>query len=76
MVNSKGHYISFEEFKNNCGMKAKTIKRNLEKIPGCVVTENGCVFLKGTRYPYNLRNTKLNNSQNRRFVLLKDVNSE
>ena len=71
--NEKKEYISISDFKNLCEISEKTIIRNIHSIPGFIETNDGYKFLKGTRYPYNLRNTKLTDSAKKRYVLLKAI---
>ena len=68
-------YIEFDEFINNSGVKESTIKRNYKHIPGLI--KNGKEFrvISGTRYPYNLGNTKIEDSASKRYVLLKAISN-
>lgn len=66
-------YIDFDEFVNNSGVKKSTIKRKYKCIPGLSKTEKGFMVVSGTRYPYNLRNTKLEDYSSRRYTLLKAI---
>ena len=68
-------YIEFDEFVNNSGFKESTIKRNYKQIPGLQKTKNGFRVLSGTRYPYNLGNTKIEDSASKRYVLLKAISN-
>lgn len=73
MSKIKIKYIEFEEFVNNSGVKEATIKRNYKNIPGITKTENGFRVISGTRYPYNLGNSKLEDSSSKRYILLKAI---
>ena len=73
MCKEKIDYIDFEEFVNNAGVKESTIKRRYKKIPGVIKTQKGFRVISGTRYPYNIGNTKLDSSEARRYVLLKAI---
>ncbi len=67
-------YISFDDFKNKYpSISEKTIKKNITKIPGADVTDKGVRFLIGSRYPYNIGNTRLCDSAKRRYILLKAI---
>lgn len=74
MLNKKEvSYIKFDEFVNNSGFKETTIKRKYKQIPGLI--KNGKEFrvISGTRYPYRLRNKKIEDSSSKRYVLLKAI---
>ena len=73
MCKEKIQYIEFEDFVNNTGVKESTIKRRYKKIPGVIKTKKGFRVISGTRYPYNIGNTKLENSASKRFTLLKAI---
>ena len=68
-------YIEFDELVNNSGFKESTIKRNYKRIPGLQKTKNGYRVVSGTRYPYNLGNTKIEDSASKRYVLLKAISN-
>ena len=59
MRKEKIEYIEFKEFVNMTGVKEATIKRRYKQIPGVIKTEKGFRVISGTRYPYNIGNTKL-----------------
>ena len=69
----KIEYIDFDEFVHNSGVKRATIIRNYKRIPGLSKTKKGFKVVSGTRYPYNLGNTKLKDSSSRRYTLLKAI---
>ncbi len=71
----KKEYITVEEFLNNSGIEESTFNKNHKKIPGVVKCSEGYRILSGTRYPYNMRNTKLINSDDRRYTLLKAIST-
>ena len=73
MSRKKLQYISFEEFVNNSGVKASTIKRKYKQIPGITKTETGFVVLSGTRYPCDLHRYGLKDSGEKRYALLKMI---
>ncbi len=73
MCKEKIQYIEFEDFVRNSGVKESTIKRRYKQIPGITKTQKGFRVISGTRYPYNIGNTKLDSSEARRYVLLKAI---
>ena len=73
MCKEKHDYIDFEDFVNNSGVKESTVKRRYKKIPGIIKTKKGFRVISGTRYPYNIGNTKLDDSASKRFTLLKAI---
>ena len=73
MCKEKIDYIDFDDFVNNAGVKESTIKRRYKQIPGITKTKKGFRVISGTRYPYNIGNTKLDSSAARRCVLLKAI---
>lgn len=73
MCKEKIQYIEFEDFVSNSGVKESTIKRRYKQIPGIIKTKKGFRVISGTRYPYNIGNTKLDSSEARRYVLLKAI---
>ena len=66
-------YITIQDFANKCDLKENTIIKNIRKIPGAEPIVDGYRFLSGTRYPYNMRSTKLTDSSKRRYILLKAI---
>lgn len=74
--NAEPVYISFSEFQEKCGFKEKTIKKNCYKIPGAVINDEGCKFLAGTRYPYNLGSIKLSDSAKKRYALMTAISKD
>lgn len=68
-------YIEFEEFVRNSGVKESTIKRKYKQIPGLTKTKEGIRVISGTRYPYNLGNTKLDDAASKRYTLLKAISN-
>ena len=73
MKNKKTVFIDFDEFVKRSGVKKKTVMRRYKKIPGITKTDNGFRVISGTRYPYNIGNTKLRDSYSRRITLLKAI---
>ena len=73
MCKEKIDYIDFEDFVNNAGVKESTIKRRYKKIPGIIKTKKGFRVISGTRYPYNIGNTNIEDSASKRFTLLKAI---
>ena len=73
MCKEKVDYIDFEDFVNNVGVKESTIKRRYKKIPGVIKTQKGFRVISGTRYPYNIGNTNIDDSASKRFTLLKAI---
>lgn len=67
-------YISFEEFVRNSGVSERTVRKRYREIPGIELTDSGEFrVLSGTRYPFNMRNCKLEDSADRRYILLKAI---
>ena len=73
MCKEKIDYIDFEDFVNNAGVKESTIKRRYRQIPGIIKTQKGFRVISGTRYPYNIGNTNIEDSASKRFTLLKAI---
>ncbi|PID82185.1 MAG: hypothetical protein CSB16_02580 [Clostridiales bacterium] len=68
----KNNYISIEEFTNMYNIKASTVKRRKDDIPGLKYENGEFYILEGTRYP-SRDNYKLENAADRRYVLLKAI---
>ena len=67
-------YISFDEFVRNSGVSERTVRKRYREIPGIELTNSGEFrVLSGTRYPFNMRNCKLEDSADRRYILLKAI---
>ena len=74
MLNKKEvRYVEFDEFVNNSGFKETTIKCKYKQIPGLIKNGKEFRIISGTRYPYHLRNTKIEDSSSKRYVLLKAI---
>ena len=73
MCKKKPEYIELDDFVNISGVKEATIKKNYKRIPGFQKTDAGFRILSGTRYPFNLRNTNLDDSISKRYTLLKAI---
>lgn len=61
--------MTVEELSNICNVKCETIQRNISSIPGYRY-EDGSIP-NGSRWKYNIRNSKLRNTNDRRYHLLK-----
>lgn len=67
-------YISFDEFVRNSGVSERTVRKRYREIPGIELTNSGEFrVLSGARYPFNMRNCKLEDSADRRYILLKAI---
>ncbi len=66
-------YIPFDEFVSIAGVREKTIKKRKKDIPGLIYENNQFTVLSGTRYPCDLHRYKMNNSADRRYILLKTI---
>lgn len=62
--------IDIAQFLEIAGVKENTVRKNKDKIPGLTYESGEFTILRGTRYPYNLRSAKLNDSADRRYYLL------
>ena len=60
--------MSIEEFANLSQYNINTVKKNLYKIPGANLED--LTVPEGSRYPYNLRNSKLKDVAERRYHLI------
>jgi hypothetical protein len=69
----EGNKVSIGEFLNIAGVKLNTVKKNAEKIPGLKYENGDFDILSGTRYPGDFQRYKLENSADRRYVLLKAI---
>ena len=65
--------ISIEEFVNIAGVKEATIRKKKNSIPGLKCENGKFTILSGTRYPCDVHRYKLNNSADRRYILLKMI---
>ena len=75
MCEKKIEYIDFSEFVNISGMKETTIKRNYKQIPGITKAGKDFIVISGTRYPYNLRRTKVDDFGSKMYTLLKAIST-
>jgi len=66
-------YITIEEFINQSGLKQETIYKNRNNIPGLKYIDGNYEILEGTRFPFNTRNNKIKNSEDRRYLILKAI---
>lgn len=73
MSKKKIDYIDFDVFVRNSGVKESTVKKNYKRIPGISKSGEEFYVISGTRYPYNIRNAKLNDYAGKLYVLLKAI---
>ena len=74
MKEKKKEYIDFDEFVLYTGLRKSTIQRNYKKIPGIEKKNDKYIVLSGTRYWFSdLHKYKLEDSYEKRFVLLKAI---
>ena len=66
-------YIDFSDFVKLSGKKENTVKKNHANIPGIEKVGKEYRVLSGTRYPCDLHRYKINNSADRRYILLKTI---
>ena len=66
-------YISIEEFIKIAGVKEGTIKRNKYKIPGLSYEDDEYLIIEGTRYPFKVGLNKMENTNDRRYLLLRAI---
>ena len=64
--------MTLSEFAHISNKKEKTIRKNKAKIPGVKEVDGELIFPAGTRYPYNLRGTRLDSTEKRIVTLLKE----
>lgn len=62
--------ITLEEFSKIAGIKESTIKRKSKNIPGIVHEKREYRVVSGTRYPCDIHRYRINNSEDRRYILL------
>lgn len=65
--------IAIEEFVNIAGVKEATIMKKKNSIPGLKYQDGKFTILRGTRYPCDVHRYKLNDSADRRYILLKMI---
>ena len=68
--------MTLSEFAHISNKKEKTIRKNKAKIPGVEEVDGELIFPAGTRYPYNLRGTRLDSTEKRIVTLLKATSRE
>ena len=68
--------MTLSEFAHISNKKEKTIRKNKAKIPGVKEVDGELIFPAGTRYPYNLRGTRLDSTEKRIVTLLKATSRE
>lgn len=69
------NYITLDEFANQYGKKPATIRKRADEIPGLVYTKDGYLVLRGTRYPCNIANYRIDSNAKRRYLLLKAIDA-
>lgn len=62
--------VSIEDFLQIAGVKISTVKKNKDKIPGLTYANGKFDIIKGTRYPIDIHRYKMENSADRRYLLL------
>ncbi len=67
------HYIPFQDFVLNSGVKESTVKRRANDIPGLSKNGSGFTVISGTRYPFNIGNHNIKDSGGKRYTLLKAI---
>ena len=72
-VDDKVPVINLEDFVKIAGVKKSTVIKNKDKIPGLYFENGEYIIIEGTRYICDLHRYKLNNSEKKRFVLLKTI---
>jgi len=67
--------MTIEGFARECDLGVKTIKKNILRIKGVTVTNGEVIIPEGSRYSYNLGNSKLNTRERKLHALLKATNN-
>ncbi len=62
--------ISIDDFLQIAKVKLNTVKKNKDKIPGLSYANGKFDIVKGTRYPIDVHRHKINDSADRRYLLL------
>ena len=62
--------VSIEDFLQIANVNRSTVKRNKKKIPGLIYENGKFDIVKGTRYPIDIHRHKIENSADRRYLLL------
>lgn len=63
--------ISVEKFAERYKLKAETIKKNINKIPGASFDDGKYIIPDSARYPYNPGNSKLDTRTKKVYAVLK-----
>lgn len=75
MANKIDQYTSLGEFAWNSKVKISTIKKRYKEIPGIEKYNDDFRVRSGTRYPYNMRNSKIRTYEEKAIVLLKAIDN-
>lgn len=62
--------MTIEEFSEECGIKVKSIRKRIDEIKGISHVDGVIVILEGSRYPYNLRRSRIDTRLKKMNVLL------
>lgn len=65
--------VSIEEFERIAGVKEATIRKNHDKIPGLTYRDGTYEILSGTRYLCDFSKYKMDDSEQKRYALLKVI---
>ena len=68
-------YVDIETFLPVAGKSETTIYRRRKEIPGLLYEDGTYIILEGTRYPCDLHRYKIEDSGDRRYVLLKTISA-
>ena len=66
--------MTIEEFAKESNLRIKTIKKNILRIKGITITNGEVIIPEGSRYPYNLGNSKLDTRERKLRALLEATN--
>ena len=70
-------YKTIEEFASDNHVSVATVKKRYKEIPGIILVGlDDYLVSPGTRYPFNMRGHRIDNNNDRIFVLLKAINQE
>lgn len=64
-------FVTVEKFAERYDLTPKTIKKNIDKIPGALKNDGKYIIPDSARYPYNLGRSKLDTRTKRVYALLK-----
>lgn len=65
--------VTIEEFERIAGVKEATIRKNHDKIPGLTYRDGAYEILSGTRYLCDFSKFKMDDSNQKRYVVLKAI---